>query len=141
MALTGPRQVKAAFASLLSAKVSGLTIYTFNPSDDALDRDHVIFGDVSGSIDPNTMGGGVLADYRIDGSFSVTLPNEDDADDRAWTLINALAEVVADDKSWTVSGTVMDADIVEFELNQDRHPNGGARVEAEFAIRVRDLNQ
>lgn len=140
MALTGPRQVKAALKTLLEAKVAGLTIYTFNPSDDALDRDHLILGDVKGSIDPNTMGGGVLSDYRIEGSFSIHKPDENDADDAAWTLINALHEVVADDKSWTISGTVMDADIVEFELAQDRHPNGGARVEAEFAIRIRDLN-
>lgn len=138
MAATSPRLVKEALKTLIETETS-VTVYTATQSLDAIDRDHLVLGDIQGTSDPNTMGGSVLYEYSIDGSALLHMPSKPDAQDKAWQLLGAVADVIA--AGWTVSGNTLDADLTEWGIEETVDSNGrGWQQQVEFTIRIRDLN-
>jgi len=141
MATTSPRAVKAALKTLLEAKpaLSGVTIYTYTEKLERIKtREYVILGNISGGVEPETMGGNTLTSYTIDCEFQIHLPAPDDAADRAWAILDAVAEVLASD--WTVNGNVLDTDLATFEIEETVKDDGGLVVLVEFTIDVEDTN-
>ena len=141
MATTGPRVVKAALKTLLEAEgdLSNVTIYTYTPTaEERVTREYVVLGNIEGEASPNTMGGSVLSDYVISCEFAVRQPTADGAADRAWAILDAVAEVLSTDH--TLTGTVLDATLESFDLDETVDPDSGRRVDVEFTIRIRDLN-
>ena len=139
MAATSPRAVKEALKTLIEAQVATVTVYTANQTQEAIDRDHLVLGDVNGSSDPSTMGGSVLYEYTIEGSAMLHLPAKTDAQDKAWQLLSAVADVIA--SGWTVTGNTMDADLTQWSIEESADPAGrGWQQHVEFEIRIRDLN-
>ena len=127
--------------TLLAAKpaAAGVEMFTYTATlDNLTTREHVIFGDIEGTIAPFAMGGRTVANYTISCVSMLHQPAADDAADRAWAILNAVAEVLASD--WTISGNVLDANLASFTISEGVKDQGGRRVDVEFVIAVEDTN-
>lgn len=140
MATTGPRAVKAALKTLLNANgdLTDVTIFTYTAKGEELVREYIVLGDVEGSIEALTMGGNTLSEYTIECESMIHQPAADDAQDRAWTMLDAVASVLA--SGWTVSGNVIDAELDTWSLEETVKDDGNRRVDVEFTIKVRDTS-
>lgn len=140
MAGTSPRAVKVALAALLAAEspaMDGVTIFTYTATaDDITTRDYLVLGDVRGTDTPHGMGGSQLSTYTIECEGLVHLSGSDATADRAWAILNTVADIAA--SQWTVSGTVIDAQMEDWEITETVYPSGGRQAGYTFTIRVRD---
>ncbi len=140
MATTGPRVVKAALKTLLVAKpaLSGVDVFTYTAKLEEQMREFLILGNVDADVEPNAMGFSTLSEYTIDCHSVVRQPEPDDTADRAWAVLDAVAEVLI--ANYTATGNVLDANLTKWTIDETVDPDGGRRATITFEIRVRDLS-
>ncbi len=142
MAITGPRVVKAALATLFAADAAfnGVTIYTYTVDLGSVKtREWLVLGNVAGTVEHYAAGGSKqLTKYDIEGSFSIHQPAPNDSADRAWALLETMMSVVG--PNWTVSGNTLNTYFADYTIDETIHPDGGRRVDVEFTIKVEDTS-
>lgn len=140
MSTTSPRTVKTALATLFNADddLTDVTFHTSNAAITDLTPDYVVLGDVDGRDEPFAMSGKQRTIYRITCSSRFKSATADAAFDKAWTVKDAIAAVLA--TGWTVSGNTLDAQLGDWEINETYDADDGRVAALEFEIVIQDTN-
>lgn len=134
---------KAALKTLLEAQtpaLDGVTIHLRETTVPDRSRKHIVLGDAAAFYEHHAMGGAMLETTDLAGHITVKAKDADTALTEVEGYLEAVAVALTTD-DWTVGSSVLDADLVQWESEEEPDPDQGARCRFDFIIRYRQTNQ